>query len=91
MPDLMERLRLEADGCYSWSNGPGDVYGEHTHAYEKILYCVSGSITFTLPDREIRLAPGDRLVLAPGTVHGAVVGPEGCVCIEGRGRNMAPR
>jgi len=87
----MAKLKTEAAGCYSWSNGPGDTYAEHTHAYEKILYCVDGSITFTLPDREVHLDPGDRMVLPPGTVHGAVVGQGGCTCIEGRGRNMASR
>jgi quercetin dioxygenase-like cupin family protein len=87
----MARLLAEADGCYAWSNGPGDRYAEHAHSYEKVLYCAEGSITFTLPDRDIRLAPGDRLVLPPGTVHGAIVGPEGCTCIEGRGRKMAAR
>ena len=89
--DLMARLSEEADGCYSWSNTPGDTYAEHSHSYEKVLYCVAGSITFTLTDRRIELRPGDRMVLAPGTVHGAVVGPHGCTCIEGRGRNMAAR
>jgi quercetin dioxygenase-like cupin family protein len=89
--DLMARLREEADGCYSWSNAAGDVYAEHSHSYEKVLYCVAGSITFTLPDRKIRLGLGDRMVLSPRTVHGAVVGPDGCTCIEGRGRNMAAR
>jgi len=89
--DLMARLRAEADGCYAWSNGPGDLYAAHSHPYEKVLYCVAGSITFTLPDREIRLGPGDRMVLPAGTVHGAVVGPNGCSCIEGRGGKMAPR
>ncbi len=91
MSDLMARLRQEADDCYSWSNGAGDTYAPHTHAYEKVLYCVDGSITFTLQDREIHLDPGDRMVLTPGTVHGAVVGPKGCTCIEGRGRSMASR
>jgi hypothetical protein len=91
MKGLMARLRTEADGCYSWSNGPGDVYAEHVHAFHKVLYCVAGSITFTLRDREIRLGPGDRIDLAPGTPHGAVVGPNGCTCIEGRGGKMAPR
>jgi len=86
----MVRLREEADGCHRWSNGPGDVYAEHDHPYEKVLYCVDGSITFTLRDGEVRLGPGDRMVLPAGTRHGAVVGPHGCVCIEGRGRNMAP-
>ena len=89
--DLMARLREEASGCYSWSNGPGDRYSPHSHSYEKVLYCVAGSITFTLEDREIRLGPGDRMVLAPGTIHGAVVGDDGCTCIEGRGGNMAAR
>jgi mannose-6-phosphate isomerase-like protein (cupin superfamily) len=89
--ELMARLRAEADGCYAWSNGPGDRYAEHTHPYEKVLYCVAGSITFTLRDRELRLGPGDRMVLPAGTVHGAVVGPNGCSCIEGRGGNMAAR
>lgn len=91
MPELMARLRQEADGCYPWSNGPGDTYAEHSHGYEKILYCVAGSITFTLRDREIHLLAGDRMVLPPHALHGAVVGPDGCTCIEGRGRNMAPR
>jgi hypothetical protein len=29
-----------------WSNGPGDAYGKHTHAYKKILCCLQGSIVF---------------------------------------------
>jgi mannose-6-phosphate isomerase-like protein (cupin superfamily) len=89
--DLLARLLTEADGCYAWSNGPEDRYAEHAHDYEKVLYCVEGSITFTLRDREIPLGPGDRMVLPPGTPHGALVGPHGCTCIEGRGRKMAAR
>jgi len=91
MEELMARLRQEADGCYSWSNAPGDTYADHSHSYEKILYCVEGSITFTLRDREINLGRGDRMVLLPRTRHAALVGPNGCICIEGRGRSMAPR
>ena len=87
----MGRLRGEAVQCHAWSNGPGDVYGEHRHAYDKILYCVVGSIDFTVAGGEIRLGPGDRLELVAGTPHGAVVGPDGCTCIEGRGGKMAPR
>jgi quercetin dioxygenase-like cupin family protein len=83
---LMERLRAEAEHCYSWSNGPGDRYAAHSHAYEKVLYCVAGSITFLLEaeDRRLPLQPGDRMVLPAGTPHSAVVGPEGVTCIEGR-------
>jgi quercetin dioxygenase-like cupin family protein len=84
--DLMTRLRGEASGCYSWSNGAGDRYAPHSHAYEKVLYCVDGSITFNLEGdgRRIELKAGDRMVLPSGTVHSAVVGAAGCTCIEGK-------
>ena len=78
-------IRGEARDVYSWSNGPGDRYGEHEHAYAKLLYCTRGSIDFVLSDgRTLAMRPGDRLVLPPGTRHSAVVGPDGCSCIEGK-------
>ena len=82
----MTLLRSEATGCYSWSNGPGDRYAPHSHSYEKVLYCVDGSITFVLEAeaRRLELKPGDRMVLSAGTIHSAVVGPAGCTCIEGK-------
>jgi len=83
--EIERRLRAEARGVHGWSNGPGDRYGEHEHTYRKVLYCVSGSIDFLLADgRRITLEPGDRLVIPPGTRHGAVVGPHGCSCVEGQ-------
>ena len=83
----MARLRAEATGCYSWSNGPGDRYAPHSHSYEKVLYCVDGSITFhveALDRKRIELRAGDRMVLPAGTIHSAAVGPAGCTCIEGK-------
>jgi quercetin dioxygenase-like cupin family protein len=84
--ELMQKLRGEAGDCYSWSNGPGDRYAAHSHGYEKVLYCVDGSITFVLDgkDERLELQAGDRMVLPAGTVHSAVVGDGGCTCIEGR-------
>ena len=86
LDELMQKLRGEASGCYSWSNGPGDRYAPHSHPYEKVLYCVDGSITFVLEGegKKLELRAGDRMVLPIGTVHSAVVGDHGCTCIEGR-------
>ena len=82
----MAQLREEASSCYSWSNGPGDRYAAHSHGYEKVLYCVDGSITFLLEGegRQLELKAGDRMVLPAGTLHSAVVGSAGCTCIEGK-------
>ena len=78
-------LRLEAHDVYGWSNAPGDTYVEHEHSYTKVLYCTRGSIVFVLAGGErISLRPGDRLVLPPRTRHSAVVGPDGCTCVEGK-------
>ncbi|MCG8351427.1 MAG: hypothetical protein MI924_26965 [Chloroflexales bacterium] len=86
-PDEAQIRRMLADEGlrpYSWSNGPGDVYAAHTHSYHKVIYVVSGSITFGLPERgeNVQLAAGDRLDLPADIVHDAVVGPHGVVCLE---------
>jgi quercetin dioxygenase-like cupin family protein len=75
---------FEAEGLtpHSWSNGPGDVYGWHSHPYHKVLLCVSGSITFHTPDGDVHLEAGDRLDLPAGTRHAATVGPDGVTCWE---------
>ena len=80
------RRRMQEQGLtpYSWSNGPGDTYAVHSHTYEKVLYCVSGSIRFILPDEaeNIDLNPGDCMILPRHIRHSAVVGPQGVTCME---------
>ncbi|HXF50944.1 MAG TPA: cupin domain-containing protein [Dehalococcoidia bacterium] len=80
------RAVMEAEGLVPrrWSNGPGDRYAPHDHPYHKVLYCVSGSITFEIvaTGERVTLRAGDRLDLPAGVVHAALVGPEGVVCIE---------
>ncbi len=84
--ELWQRMRQEGLSPYTWSNGPGDTYAVHSHTYEKVLYCVRGSIRFTLPDARdvagIDLAPGDCFILPAGIRHGALVGPKGVTCLE---------
>jgi quercetin dioxygenase-like cupin family protein len=62
---------------YRWANGPGDVYGAHSHPYHKVILVVSGSITFGFPEAgtTTTLAAGDRLELSPGVAPDAGVGP----------------
>ena len=77
-------MRAEGLHAYAWQNDPGYVYTPHRHAYHKVLFCTRGSICFDLPEegRSVELRPGDRLDLEAGTAHGAVVGPDGVVCLE---------
>jgi quercetin dioxygenase-like cupin family protein len=78
------RAKLEQEGLrpHDWGNGPGYEYEWHSHGYEKVLYCVSGSIVFHTRDEDLELEPGDRMEVDPGTEHAATVGPEGVECME---------
>jgi uncharacterized protein YaiE (UPF0345 family) len=48
------------------------------------VYVVEGSITFDLPDesQETTLQTGNRLDVPENSVHDAVIGPRGVVCLE---------
>ena len=77
------RLRDEGLEPGSWSNGPGDRYAAHEHAYDKVIVVERGSIRFGLRTGDaVELSAGDRLELPAGTAHDAVVGPAGVSCLE---------
>jgi quercetin dioxygenase-like cupin family protein len=85
-PDAVaRRLREEGVEPHRWSNGPGDRYATHQHGYDKVLMCAAGSITFLVgaAGDPVELHAGDGFILPAGTSHAAVVGPQGCVCLEG--------
>jgi quercetin dioxygenase-like cupin family protein len=74
-----ERLRPHV-----WSSAPGELFAEHAHAYHKVLYCLRGSITFTIvvTGERLALVPGDRLDVPPQARHTAIAGADGVTCIE---------
>jgi hypothetical protein len=78
------RARLIEEGLDpgAWSNGPGDRYASHDHAYDKVIVVAAGNIRFGLTDGGLDLVEGDRLELQAGTAHDAVVGPDGVTCLE---------
>ena len=78
------RLAAEGLSASAWGNAPGDTYGAHHHAYDKVVVAATGSITFHLTelDRDVVLDAGQRLELPAGTMHGATVGSAGVRCLE---------
>lgn len=85
-PETLQSALGQLGGDLSrWGNAPGDRYGWHSHAYRKVVACLSGGIVFhTRESGDLALQPGDRLVVDPGTEHAATVGPEGVECAEVR-------
>ena len=81
---LRQLLQNENLEPYLWSNGANDVYTAHEHTYHKVIYVVSGTITFGFPidGDPTTLYAGDRLELPAHIQHNAVVGIDGVVCLE---------
>jgi hypothetical protein len=88
VPAAEARLRSLGVTPSTWTNGPGDRYAAHEHATTKLLVCAEGSITFLVGPNELPadLRAGQGFELPAGTRHAAVVGPEGCTCVEGHRR-----
>lgn len=86
--DAQELVRAAGLEPVTWSNGPGDRYAAHEHGYTKLLVCAEGSITFLVGPAEtpVTLVSGDGFELPPATRHAAIVGGDGCVCVEGHRR-----
>ncbi len=82
--DLRDRLVGEGLDPTTWSNGPGDRYAAHDHAFDKVIVVAAGSIRFGLADlaETVHLRVGDRLELPAETAHDALVGPDGVTCLE---------
>lgn len=89
--ELRTLMQREGLAPYAWSNGSNDYYAPHSHGYEKVLYCVCGSIRFIIHNQHslgeaedyVDLSPGDCMVLPSGVRHSAQVGSGGVTCLEG--------
>lgn len=79
------RLREHGVEPYAWGNAPGDRYPAHEHGFTKLLVCTEGSITFLVGPEEtaVELRAGEGFLLPARTLHAAIVGPDGCTCVEG--------
>lgn len=85
--EIERRLHNEGVGAWTWSNEPRTQFAWHAHDFDKVLYCVGGSITFHTREGDIEMTPGDRLDLPAGTEHAATTGPDGVTCSEGHRAN----
>jgi quercetin dioxygenase-like cupin family protein len=81
--ELRRRSRADGFDGMTWSDPPLRTYAPHSHDHDESLWCIRGSITFTIDGSDYRLDPGDRLMLPRGTVHAAVAGPAGATYVIG--------
>lgn len=76
---LRGRLAVAGYQVVKWSSEPATGYPPHAHIYPELVWLISGSLTVILPAerRLFELAPGDRIEIPQGVVHGTMAGPDG--------------
>ncbi len=77
---------LEREGfarVYVWQDGPGAVYGDHTHATLSAHIIVSGEMILTQGGVTRTYRAGERVDVPAGAVHSARMGPAGCRYVIG--------
>ena len=61
---------------------PDVVVPEHSHPHEQGGFVLEGLLRLTVAGETWDLGPGDAYVLPGDTLHGATVGPDGCVVLD---------
>lgn len=78
---LLSRKNIDA---VRWEADPATIFEPHVHSYNKRLWCVEGSIIFSVYAQTFSLQPGDALDVPANTMHEATAGLSGCVCYESK-------
>ncbi len=71
--ELRQRMEAEGYSVFEWSDGPGTIYGRHTHAEDQSHWIISGALELRVGEEKYILRAGDRDFLPAHTEHGAVV------------------
>lgn len=81
--ELLELLKAKNIQAERWVAEGDEVFAPHSHAKDKQLWCVEGSMVFTANGKRISLQAGDAMDLPANTVHEAIAGfADGCICYE---------
>ena len=73
--------QLHSEGfhrTYSWQDGPGAFYPDHTHAMETAHIILEGEMMLTQSGETRTYKAGDRVDVPAGAIHSAKMGPRGC-------------
>jgi quercetin dioxygenase-like cupin family protein len=76
---IAEEIRKHGFDPQCIEDPPGRIYAPHRHPETKLLAFLEGAMSVNVGSESYECESGDRLVIAGGIQHSAVVGPEGCV------------
>ncbi len=66
-----------------YDDPPNEFFPDHDHPGDQLLVVVNGSIEVAMNGQTSILKPGDEMFFPAKVKHGAKIGPEGCLYIDG--------
>jgi quercetin dioxygenase-like cupin family protein len=71
----IERRRLTGERLelIDYRYRPGSTFPTHAHDAEQLTIVLTGELVFTFEEGEVRLGPGEALLIAAARPHGAYV------------------
>jgi len=80
-----QQLRQEGfRHVFTWQDGPGAFYPDHTHPVDTAHVILDGEMTLTCGGTSNTCTAGERPPDVPaGAVHSARMGPQGCRYVVG--------
>lgn len=76
--EIFEKIKNERFDPIIITNGPGDIYPDHSHPQTKLLAILTGSMCVTVAGKHYQCEAGDKLIVPGNTQHSAKVDPVGC-------------
>jgi quercetin dioxygenase-like cupin family protein len=73
--DAIERRRMTGERLelIDYRYQPGSTFPMHSHDSEQLTVVLSGELVFIFEEGEVRLGPGEALLIAGGRPHAAYV------------------
>ena len=79
-----KKLREEGfTHVFTWADGPGAFYPDHTHSGTTAHIVLDGEMTLTSEGKTRTYKAGERFDVPANAVHSAKMGPSGCRYIVG--------
>lgn len=82
--EMKKRMLSEGFSTVDEYDDPAnEVFPDHNHPGDQLLYVLKGSISITMNDKHSVLTTGEEFFFPAKMMHEATVGPDGCLYLVG--------
>jgi len=69
LPSIRSSWRSRGFSCDVWTDPPGQVWEDYTHAVDELVMVLEGDVEFEVGGQILRPAVGEELLIPAGVLH----------------------